>query len=237
MNVQEFIGKYREAFGESAPLPIVFEYSDTRLSATEKIGGCFFKVFDRVRSGECVSLNEEVIGCGGGKFHTGFTPMPERVPRFVSLTERYKETPEQVLDFVEREDIRLTDKKYLNFSRIDKVESLDTMEGLLFFATPDMLSGLTTWAFFDNNADDAVSTLFSSGCGSIVAFAARENRCRGHRCFMGLFDPSVRLHIPAGELSFVIPRCRFEQMQHTMRRCCLFDMPAWQKVKARMAQP
>lgn len=234
MSIQEFIDNYREAFGSHAPLPIVFEYSDTRMADTEKTCGCFFKAFDRVRQGEPVSLNADKIGCGGGKFHTGFSPMPERVPRFVSFTERYKETPEQVLDFIRKDDIQITDKLYLNFSRIDKVESLDTMEGLLFFATPDMLSGLATWAFFDNNADDAVSAIFSSGCGSVVTFAVRENRIHGHRCFIGLLDPSVRPHISENELSFVIPRCRFEQMQHTMRRCCLFNTPAWQKVKARI---
>ncbi len=34
----------------------------------------------------------ENIGCGGGKFYTGFTEMPERVPTFVSLKEKYKQT-------------------------------------------------------------------------------------------------------------------------------------------------
>ena len=38
-----------------------------------------------------VSLNADVIGCGGGKFYTGFTDMPERVPTFVSLKEKYKD--------------------------------------------------------------------------------------------------------------------------------------------------
>ena len=38
-----------------------------------------------------------------------------------------------------------------------------------------MLSGLATWAFFDNNADDAVSCIFGSGCSSVVAQAVKEN--------------------------------------------------------------
>ena len=37
---------------------------------------------------------------------------------------------------------------YLNFARMDKVENFDNLEGILFLATPDMLSGLATWAFF-----------------------------------------------------------------------------------------
>ena len=50
----------------------------------------------KVRGGNTISLNAETIGCGGGKFYTGFTDMPEHVPTFVSLKERYKQTPEMV---------------------------------------------------------------------------------------------------------------------------------------------
>ena len=55
-----------------------------------------------VRDGGIISLNAENIGCGGGKFYTGFTEMPEHVPTFVSLKEKYKQTPEQVIDYIEQ---------------------------------------------------------------------------------------------------------------------------------------
>ena len=73
MEVKVFIDNYREAFGEKTELPIVFWYSDTPLADTEKINGCFFKGLKTVREGNPISLNAEVIGCGGGKFYTGFT--------------------------------------------------------------------------------------------------------------------------------------------------------------------
>jgi excisionase family DNA binding protein len=37
MNVSTFIQNYTEAFGEHAPLPLLFFYSDTPLADTEKI--------------------------------------------------------------------------------------------------------------------------------------------------------------------------------------------------------
>ena len=129
MNVSTFIQNYTEAFGEHAPLPLLFFYSDTPLADTEKINGCFFKGLHTVRKGNPVSLNADVIGCGGGKFYTGFSEMPERVPGFVSIKERYKQMPEMVIDFIRQLDVRQTDKKYLNFVRIDQVESFDNMEG------------------------------------------------------------------------------------------------------------
>jgi len=234
MEVKIFIDNYREAFGEKAELPIVFWYSDTSLADIEKINGCFFKGLKTVREGNPISLNAEVIGCGGGKFYTAFTEMPEHVPNFVSLKEKYKKTPEMVLEFEEKLGIVLTDKKYLNFARIDTIDTFEMVEGMLFFATPDILSGLTTWTYFDNNSEDAVTSIFGSGCSAVVTNAIVENSKGGKRTFIGLFDPSVRPHVEANILSFVIPISRFKEMYHTMRESCLFDTHAWKKVRERI---
>ena len=85
--------------------------------------------------------------------------MQERIPAFVSEAEHYKKTPEQVRHYIASLDIQLTEKPYLNFVRIDRLTSLDEVEGILFFATPDRLSGLCSWAFYDNDSADAVSTV------------------------------------------------------------------------------
>lgn len=234
MNISVFIRLYQEAFGEQAPLPLLFFYSDTPLAVTEKTNGCFFKALQAVREGKPVSLNADVIGCGGGKFYTGFSDMPEHVPHFVSVKERYKQTPGMVLDFIRQAEVTRTGKAYLNFVRLDRAESFDQAEGLLFFATPDRLAGLCTWAFYDNNAADAVTALFGSGCSNVIPVAVQENRRNGHRTFLGLFDPSVRPYVGAGELSFVIPACRFRTMYRTLPECALFGTHAWAKVKARI---
>lgn len=237
MEIHTFIANYREAFGNQAELPIAFWYSDQLEAPTEKVTGCLFKCMRQVRGGKLVSLNHETITCGGGKFYTGFAEMPERVPGFVSLKEKYKKTPEMVVDFVNELQIPRTDKAYLHFARIDKIASFDEVEGLLFLSTPDMLSGLATWAFFDNNASDAVVSPFGSGCCSVITQAIIENRKQGKRTFLGFFDPSVRPHFEAELLSFTIPMSRFRKMYHTMRESCLFDTHAWGKIKERMRVP
>lgn len=234
MDIQLFINNFREAFGDKVDLPIVFWYSDQPMNPVDKIGGCLFKCMKDVREGQTVTLNVDTIGCGGGKFYTGFTPMPERVPGFVSLKEKYKQTPEDVVTFVEDLQVPSAKKAYLNFTRLDNVESFDNLEGILFLATPDMLSGLATWAFFDNNANDAVTSLFGSGCCSVVTQAVIENARGGRRTFIGFFDPSVRPYFEPDILSFMIPMSRFREMYDTMHSSCLFDTHAWGKIKARM---
>ena len=121
MDIQTFIQNFREAFGEKAELPLVFWYSDTQEGTAEKINGCFFKGMKTAREGGIISLNAETIGCGGGKFYTGFTEMPEHVPTFVSLKERYKQTPQMVIDFIQQIGVLKAEKKYLHFARIDRI--------------------------------------------------------------------------------------------------------------------
>ncbi len=234
MELKEFIQSYREAFGDGAQLPLLFGYSDVPVAQTAKIGGCFFKGLQVAREGTPVSLSAEVIGCGGGKLYTGFSDMPERVPNFVSLTEKYKRTPEMVADYVKGLEMPRATKPYLNFVRADQAESLEGFEGVMFYATPDVLSGLCGWAFYDTNGPDAVVARFGSGCSTVVSMTVVENARSGHRCFLGLFDPSVRPWVGKNELSFTVPMSRFTAMLETMRECFLFGSHAWERVKARL---
>jgi len=234
MEIKQFIENYRGAFGEAAELPILFWYSDLSINKTEKINGCFFQCMKDVRAGISVSLNADVIGCGGGKFYTGFTDLPEYVPTFVSLKEKYKKTPEMVTEFIAQLDRPRAAGNYLNFARMDKVESFDDKDGVLFLATPDILSGLVTWASFDNNSEDAIVSLFGSGCCTAVTYAVLDNPEKNRRTFIGFFDPSVRPHFEANILSFMIPMPRFREMYHTITECFLFDTHAWSKIKGRI---
>lgn len=237
MDVKEFASAYTEAFGPAAGLPLLFWYSEEPLRAVPKVEGCFFKALGEAREGLPVSLNAANIGCGGGKFYTGFAPMPPFVPTFVSQKEHYKQTPEMVLEFVARLDVRPAPAAWLNFARIDTAaaaEAYDGAEGVLFFASPDVLSGLVSWAVFDNNADDAVRAPFGSGCSAVVAQAAQENRRGGRSVFLALFDPSVRPWVEASALGFVVPMARMKEMCGTMRASALFGTHAWQKVRERI---
>ena len=234
MDNKRFTEDYREAFGEKATMPIAFWHSDTPVSEPEPINGCFFPVFDKVREGHPASFDNTTMKCGGGKFYCGLAPMPEYVPTFVSEKEHYKATPELVKDFVDRMDIEVDKHRFLNFQRLDQINDSIEYHGVLILATPDILSGLVSWAYFDNSTDDAVSTPWGSGCSTTIRAVINENKAGGHRCFIGLFDPSVRPKVRANELMFGIPKHRLEDMALFMRDTCLFNGVAWPKVKTRI---
>jgi len=231
--IQTFLQKYREAFGNAVPLPVAFGYSHNPVAEVKRIPRCMIGAIRKVCGGEPLTLSADNVLCGGGSLYTAFAPMQDRIPAFVSETEHYKRTPEQVRRYIHNLDIQLAEKPYLNFIRIDKLSSFDDVEGILFFATPDVLSGLCSWAFYDNDADDAVSVRFASGCCSIVTFAVNENRKNGRSCFIGMLDPSARSLVPANELTFVIPVSRFREMMRTMEDSALFRK-AYSIVKKRI---
>lgn len=139
MEVQTFIENFRNAFGESVELPVVFWYSDLPAVTAEKMNGCFFKGFGKLRKGEAIVLSGETLGCMGGKFYTGFSEMNERIPNFVSLKEKYKKTPEMVTEFIKELNVPLAEKKYLNISPIDKTDSFENILGVVFFETRNVI--------------------------------------------------------------------------------------------------
>lgn len=235
MEIKDFINNYREAFSENAELPVAFWYSDNLEGTLKKTQGCMFKALPEIRAGEIVSMNAETIGCGGGKFYTGFAEMNDYIPTFVSQKEKYKQTPEQVRTQIGEMQVPRTTYRYLHLARIDRLPAFEGIEGVFFLATPDILAGLCMWAFFDTNAPDAVATLFGSGCSAVITQTIRENRANGHRTFLGFFDPSVRPYVESDRLSFSVPMSRFREMLGTMRSCCLYDTHAWSKVKSRIA--
>ena len=204
--ILKFLQQYKEAFGDAAPLPIAFGYSYTAATESHKVPRCVIGAIRKVCHGEALTLTADNVLCGGGSLYTRFAPMQERISLFVSETEHYKQTPEQVKEYIRNLNISLTEKPYLNFIR---------------------------WAFYDNNADNAVCTKFASGCCSIVTFAVQENQKQGRSCFIGMLDPSARLLVPANELTFVIPNNRFHEMMQTMEQSALFHK-AYSIVKKRI---
>ena len=63
--------------------------------------------------------------------------------------ERYLRTPEHVKEFLKYQQRLPVGGKNLVFKRWDKLEEHDNPEVAIFFATPDVLSGLFTLANFD----------------------------------------------------------------------------------------
>ena len=77
MNPQQFTQKFREAFGEAAPMPIAFWYGNTAVNPESRVPRCVIGAIRRVCEGDMLTLTAENVQCGGGGLYTAFRPMPD----------------------------------------------------------------------------------------------------------------------------------------------------------------
>lgn len=249
MNVDDkerFINLWRKYFGNS-DLPIVFYFSDDDGGAEHVVPSkgwsCLICELAKVRNGQSLVYNANSIVCGGAKRYTGYnTEISPTFRYFLSCGiegevrgERYKISPE-VVDETQKHLVRLpTEGKNLVFKRWDKLTEQDQPDVVIFFAHPEVLSGLFTLANFDQVETQGVVTHFSAGCGSIIHYPYLEKDKENPKCVLGMFDPSARPCVPVNTLSFAIPMKRFEKMVGYMEETFLIT-PTWDKVKQRFAK-
>jgi hypothetical protein len=123
--------------------------------------------------------------------------------------------------------------KYIVFKRWDKLEGIDDPDVVIFFATPDILSGLFTLANFDQSEPNSTFTPFGAGCGSIVYYPYLEKDKERPRAIIGMFDPSARPCVPEDVLTFSVPMVKFRKMISYMDESFLITN-SWKKVQKRL---
>jgi len=231
-----------ERYFPAADLPLAYYYTDEEPSAEPpEDHRCFLAQLGAVRKGRSVYFDLDSVRCPGGKRYLGFSQaiMPN-FEYFLSCGipgqldgERYKKSPELVRDVMAGMATFTAPARYVVFKRWDCLEPEDDPEVIVFFGTPDVLSGLFTLAGFDESAADAVFTPFSAGCGSIVQYPYFERERERPRAVLGMFDVSARPWVPRETLSFAVPMTKFDRMIDNMEESFLIT-PSWDRVKARL---
>jgi len=148
--------------------------------------------------------------------------------------ERYKKSPELVLQAVNHMPKMEASCQFITWKRRDKLEEYDAPEVVVFFATPDILSGLFTLANFEEAEPNGVLAPFSSGCGSIVSYPYLEKDFDRPDAFLGMFDVSARPFVPKTMLTFAVPMKKFTKMVRNMAESFLITS-SWNKVRNRIS--
>ena len=230
---------------DGAELPLIFYYTNeeghARLVEPDSVPGCVIGILSEVRKGRSLCFNVDSVGCPGGKRYLGFTEgiMPD-LEYFLSygipgkLTgERYCKSPELVKEIMKRSPAFKAPGRFIIFKRWDKLEESDDPEVVIFFAEPDVLSGLFTLARFDETEQNAVFTPFGSGCSTIVQYPYLERDSARPRGVIGMFDPSARPFVPNNVLTFSVPMNKFVRMIENMEESFLIT-DSWRRIQKRM---
>jgi len=147
--------------------------------------------------------------------------------------ERYKKSPEIVNELMKNQQPAKAPGNYLVFKRWDRLEVEDNPLVVIFFARPDVLSGLFTLANFAESQPYGVIAPFCAGCASIVDYPLRELKSSENRAVLGMFDVSARPFLPSTTLTIAVPWPRFECMVDNMKESFLITK-SWNKVRSRI---
>jgi hypothetical protein len=244
---QQFTERWNKYF-PGMDLPITFYYTDNAGQIPVhriKTGGeghhCFIDDLLAVRQGNPLSFDTKSLGCFGGKRYLGFTQsiMPD-FEYFLSCGipgklegERYKKTPELVKQLFNNAPVFKAPAKYVVFKRWDLLSEEDQSQVVIFFAPPDVLSGLFTLANYDEPTNEAVFCPMGAGCSTIVQIPMKECESDRPRAVLGMFDVSARPGVPPHSLTFSIPIQKFERMVDNMDESFLIT-GSWEKVRDRL---
>jgi uncharacterized protein (DUF169 family) len=244
INLKEtFLRLWKKYFG-NAELPIVFYYTkgDGGAEWAEKPKGrsCIICELSKIRNGSSLVYNAERVKCAGAKRYLGYTDsIRPGFEYFLSCGndkmegERYIRTPEMVKELMKNQRTLPVKGKNIVFKRWDKLTTDDTPEVVVFFARPDVLSGLFTLANFDQTEPNGTIAPFGSGCGTMIHYPYLESMSERQRAVVGMFDPSARPCVPEDVLTFSVPMKRFEKMIGYMEESFLIT-GTWRTVKRRI---
>lgn len=241
---QKFIPLWEKYF-PGANLPISYFYTDQArdadLEETLNLERCLIGNLKRVQEGYSFVYEAHSPGCSGGKRYTGYSKtLRPRFEYFLSCGipgelegERYKKSPQLVEEYLRSHPPFTAPGKYLVFKRIDRLMEDEKPMAFIFFAAPDVLSGLYTLANYDHADPNGVIAPMGSGCASIIGYPYEQSSSENPSCVLGMFDVSARPHVPGGTLTFTVPAKRFEQMTMNMEESFLITN-SWDLVRKRL---
>jgi uncharacterized protein (DUF169 family) len=238
-----FLDLWKKYFG-NAELPITFYYSkgDGGAERAEKTKGrsCLICELAKVRNGRSFYYNIDALACGGARRYLGYTDkMRPGFEYFLSCGndqmegERYIRTPEMVNELMKSQKQLPVEGRNIVFKRWDNITENDNPDVVIFFARPDILSGLFTLANFDQTDPNGTISPFGAGCGTIIYYPYLESLSEKQRAIIGMFDPSARPCVPENVLSFAVPMKRFEKMIGYMEESFLITQ-TWTEIRKRI---
>ncbi len=158
-------------------------------------------------------FDREHFGCPGGAFYLGFMkPYLMMHPDFISVGERYAESPDAAREFFERIDPCPAPARFCVIKPISLFHEDEQPLVVVFFARPEVLSGLFNLAAFLYRNTDAVHAPFGPGCSGIVTWPIRFIEEEKEYAVIGNFDPSCRKFLKTDELTFAVPFSMYTKM-------------------------
>ncbi|MDD4126685.1 MAG: DUF169 domain-containing protein [Methanomicrobium sp.] len=213
-----------EKYFPGAELPLAIEFRDdtegSELVPPPGSWRCIICQTALARNKTPLVFTKDSITCGGGLRYSGYSEDIHLNFRYflssgkkgIIKGERYKQTPEIVDEWEKLIPKYPPHKKYIHFKRWDTLTENDNPEVVVFFARPEVMSGLFTLANYDQSSPFGVICPMGSGCSSILLYPWLEQQKDDPKVVLGMFDPSARKCVPVDVLTIAFPMKRFEKV-------------------------
>jgi uncharacterized protein (DUF169 family) len=200
------------------------------------------------KKGMIVVFDEETYGCPGGGvglcLGDMFTKTGQPIEKLLSngdpelgknmkifeTGERFFASPELVSKWRVAMPYIQTDKKYVTFLPLSKVNNVEP-DLVFFLANPDQISVLVILMGYNRGTLNNVSAPFGAACHSIL-FAMNESQKPMPNAVLGFFDISQRGTVPRDILSFTVPYKVYKEMEAAAPESCLCTH-AWENIAGR----
>ncbi len=235
---------FRTALGlKESPLGVLYTHKKPD-GITPKAGVhlCLIHLLKKARiQGETVYFDKDHFGCPGGAFYMGFleSPFPQ-IEYFLSCGipgqmegERYFKAPELAKAYIEKVKPRPAPAEYCLFKPIEAFGKDERPEVVVFFAPPDILSGLFTLTQYALERTDGVVAPFGSGCSAILTHPLKEAEKKEPRAVLGMFDVSARPAVERDVFTFAMPYSVFLKLHENVDGSFL-QTASWKKVIERI---
>jgi uncharacterized protein (DUF169 family) len=239
--------KPEKAFGPKPGPPISRQLEELGQVDMEEVLQCFSCVMGNIwlarKKHGTAYISTEEYGCPGGAFYCSMMkPNLRFIEHFVTTGiegspiqgERYLPSPEAMRTFLDTVNPREAPAKYCLFKPLSLFSGSESPEFVIFFARPEVLSGLFTLTTFTTGEVDSVAAPFGAGCTNVIAWPLHYQEQGMEKAVLGGFDPSVRKYLKTDELTFTVPWSLYQKMLQALPESLFAVAGAWATVRRKV---
>jgi uncharacterized protein (DUF169 family) len=217
--------KPENAFGPKPGIPMSRELEEQGKLDMQEVFKNFSCVIRNIRLARqkhrAAYISAEEYGCPGGVFYCSMMkPNIRFIEHYVTTGfhgtpihgERYLSSPESMRKFLDKVNPRKAPAKYCIFKPLSLFADTEEPEFVIFFARPEVLTGLFIQTTFTTGDVDCVASPFGAGCTNILGWPLFYKEQGIEKAIIGGFDPSARKYLKTDELTFTVPLSLYKKM-------------------------
>jgi len=236
-----------KVFGPKKGVPISRELEEAGELNMQEVMGCFSCIMGNLwlarKKRAAAYVSKENYGCIGGAFYSSMIkPHLRFIEHYVSTGlegtplkgERYMPNPDVMRKFMEEVSPRDAPGKYCVFKPLSHFTDEEPPEFVIFFARPEVLSGLFTHAVFTNGDTNCVVSPFGAGCTNMISWPLHYKEKGMEKAVLGGFDPSARKFMKTDELTFTVSLEFYEKMLAALPESMFTHETDWKSVRKKV---